>query len=81
MSPIPRGAIRRTDSSRGSRGGPAPPRTVGALSAREDSDVPWWRVINLRAASHSARNDHSAVCQRALLMREGVRFAPVGVGR
>ena len=60
-------------------GRPGAARTVGwALSALpEDSDVPWWRVINA-AGRISLATDHSAVLQRALLLREGVRFAPGG---
>ncbi len=57
-------------------GRPGAARTVGwALSALpEDTDVPWWRVINA-AGRISLANDHSAVLQRALLLREGVKFA------
>jgi len=60
-------------------GRPGAARTVGwALSALpEDADVPWWRVINA-AGRISLATDHSAVLQRALLLREGVRFAPGG---
>lgn len=49
-----------------------------ALSALpEDSDVPWWRVINA-AGRISLSGEHSAVLQRALLLREGLKFAPGG---
>jgi methylated-DNA-protein-cysteine methyltransferase-like protein len=60
-------------------GRPGAARTVGwALSAlSEDTDVPWWRVINA-SGRISLGTDHSAVLQRALLLREGVRFAPGG---
>jgi methylated-DNA-protein-cysteine methyltransferase-like protein len=60
-------------------GRPGAARTVGwALSALpEDSDVPWWRVINA-AGRISLATDHSAVLQRALLLREGVKFAAGG---
>ena len=60
-------------------GRPGAARTVGwALSALpEDSDVPWWRVINA-AGRISLAGEHSAVLQRALLLREGVKFVPGG---
>jgi methylated-DNA-protein-cysteine methyltransferase-like protein len=62
-------------------GRPGAARTVGwALSALpEDSDVPWWRVINAAGRISLAHHGHGAVLQRALLLREGVRFAPGGV--
>jgi hypothetical protein len=40
--------------------------------------VPWWRVINAAGRISLSSHDHSAVLQRALLLREGVRFAPGG---
>src|SRR5213075_2767960 len=61
-------------------GRPGAARTVGwALSALpEDNDVPWWRVINAAGRISFSGHDHSAVLQRALLLREGVKFAPGG---
>src|SRR5260370_25319938 len=61
-------------------GRPGAARTVGwALSALpEENDVPWWRVINAAGRISLAAHDHNAVLQRALLLREGVRFAPGG---
>ncbi len=61
-------------------GRPGAARTVGwALSALpEESDVPWWRVINAAGRISLAAHDHGAVVQRALLLREGVTFAPGG---
>lgn len=58
-------------------GRPGAARTVGwALSALPaDSDVPWWRVINAAGGISLADHRHGAVLQRALLLREGVRFA------
>lgn len=62
-------------------GRPGAARTVGwALSALPvESDVPWWRVINAAGRISLAGHRHGAVLQRALLLREGVRFAPGGV--
>lgn len=56
-------------------GQPGAARTVGwALSALPaDSDIPWWRVINA-AGRISLNHRHAAVLQRALLLREGVKF-------
>lgn len=61
-------------------GRPGAARTVGwALSALpDDSDVSWWRVVNASGRISFAAHDHSAVVQRALLLREGVRFTPGG---
>ena len=61
-------------------GRPGAARTVGwALSALpEDADVPWWRVINAAGRISLSAQDHGAVVQRALLLREGVKFAPGG---
>jgi methylated-DNA-protein-cysteine methyltransferase-like protein len=57
-------------------GYPRAARGVGrALAALPDqSNVPWWRVIN-RNGEISIRSDlHAPALQRALLEREGVRF-------
>jgi methylated-DNA-protein-cysteine methyltransferase-like protein len=58
-------------------GRPGAARTVGwALSALpHDSDVPWWRVINALGKISLGNHHHGAVLQRALLLRDGVRFA------
>jgi methylated-DNA-protein-cysteine methyltransferase-like protein len=60
-------------------GRPGAARTVGwALSALPDeSDVPWWRVLNASGRISLAANHHGAV-QRALLLREGVSFTHGG---
>ena len=59
---------------------PGAARTVGwALSALpDDTDVPWWRVLNAAGHISLSGTDHGAVVQRALLLREGVKFAPGG---
>ena len=76
---IPKGRVATYGIVARLAGRPGAARTVGwALSALpEDSDVPWWRVINV-AGRISLASDHSAVLQRALLLREGVKFAPGG---
>ena len=58
-------------------GRPGAARTVGwALSAlSHDSAVPWWRVINALGRISLGNHHHGAVLQRALLLRDGVRFA------
>ena len=79
---IPRGRVATYGLVARLAGRPGAARTVGwALSALpDDSDVPWWRVINAAGRISLAAHDHSAVLQRALLLREGVRFAPGGAG-
>lgn len=76
---IPKGRVATYGIVARLSGRPGAARTVGwALSALpEDSDVPWWRVINV-AGRISLAGDQSAVLQRALLLREGVKFAPGG---
>jgi methylated-DNA-protein-cysteine methyltransferase-like protein len=61
-------------------GRPGAARTVGwALSAlSHDSDVPWWRVINAAGRISGSHRGHAAVLQRALLLREGVKFSMAG---
>lgn len=77
---IPRGRVATYGVVARLAGRPGAARTVGwALSALpDDADVPWWRVINAAGRISLAAHDHGAVVQRALLLREGVRFAPGG---
>lgn len=77
---IPKGRVATYGIIARLAGRPGAARTVGwALSALpEDNDVPWWRVINAAGRISLSSHDHSAVLQRALLLREGVRFAPGG---
>jgi methylated-DNA-protein-cysteine methyltransferase-like protein len=79
---IPKGRVATYGIVARLAGRPGAARTVGwALSALpEDNDVPWWRVINAAGRISLSGHDHSAVLQRALLLREGVRFAPGGGG-
>jgi methylated-DNA-protein-cysteine methyltransferase-like protein len=55
---------------------PRAARTVGwALhSIPDDSDVPWWRVINSQGRISTTCWEHSAEVQRELLEAEGVEF-------
>lgn len=77
---IPKGRVATYGVVARLAGRPGAARTVGwALSALPaDSEVAWWRVINASGRISLAAHDHGAVVQRALLLREGVRFAPGG---
>ena len=77
---IPKGRVATYGIVARLAGRPGAARTVGwALSAlRGEGDVPWWRVINAAGRISLSAHDHSAVLQRALLLREGVKFAPGG---
>jgi methylated-DNA-protein-cysteine methyltransferase-like protein len=77
---IPRGRVATYGVVARLAGRPGAARTVGwALSALpQDSDVPWWRVINAAGRISLSSRNHSDVVQRALLLREGVKFAPGG---
>lgn len=77
---IPRGRVATYGVVARLAGRPGAARTVGwALSAlADDTDVPWWRVVNAAGSISLSAHDHSAVVQRALLLREGVRFSPGG---
>jgi methylated-DNA-protein-cysteine methyltransferase-like protein len=57
-------------------GHPRAARGVGqALHALDDdTDVPWWRVINRNGEISIRGVPHAPQLQRALLHREGVRF-------
>jgi methylated-DNA-protein-cysteine methyltransferase related protein len=77
---IPKGRVATYGLIARLAGRPGAARTVGwALSALpDDADVPWWRVLNASGRISLPPRDHGAVVQRALLLREGVRFAPGG---
>lgn len=77
---IPRGRVATYGVVARLAGRPGAARTVGwALSALDDeSDVPWWRVINAAGRISISSRNHSDVVQRALLLREGLKFAPGG---
>src|SRR6185436_17489151 len=77
---IPKGRVATYGVVARLAGRPGAARTVGwALSALpHDTDKPWWRVINSAGRISLATHDHGSVLQRALLLREGVRFSPGG---
>ncbi len=77
---IPKGRVATYGVVARLAGRPGAARTVGwALSALpEESDVAWWRVVNAAGRISLSTHNHAAVLQRALLLREGVRFAPGG---
>ncbi|HTY05583.1 MAG TPA: MGMT family protein [Gemmatimonadales bacterium] len=77
---IPKGRVATYGVVARLAGRPGAARQVGwALSALpDDGDVPWWRVINAAGRISLSTADHGAVVQRALLLREGVKFAPGG---
>lgn len=77
---IPKGRVATYGVVARLAGRPGAARTVGwALSALpHDTDIPWWRVINAAGRISLATHDHGSVLQRALLLREGVRFAAGG---
>ncbi len=77
---IPKGRVATYGLVARLAGRPGAARTVGwALSALpDDADVPWWRVLNASGRISLGARDHNAVVQRALLLREGLKFAPGG---
>jgi methylated-DNA-protein-cysteine methyltransferase related protein len=77
---IPKGRVATYGVLARLAGRPGAARTVGwALSALpDDADVPWWRVLNASGRISLSAHEHTSVVQRALLLREGVRFAPGG---
>lgn len=77
---IPKGRVATYGVVARLAGRPGAARTVGwALSALADADeVPWWRVINAAGRISLSSHNHTDVLQRALLLREGIKFAPGG---
>jgi len=77
---IPKGRVATYGVIARLAGRPGSARTVGwALSALpQDADVPWWRVLNAAGRISLSALEHTSVVQRALLLREGVRFATGG---
>lgn len=77
---IPKGRVATYGVVARLAGRPGAARTVGwALSALPDeAGVPWWRVLNASGRISLSERSHGSVVQRALLLREGVRFAPGG---
>src|SRR5436189_5708112 len=77
---IPRGRVATYGLVARLAGRPGAARTVGwALSALpDDTDVPWWRVLNAAGRISLSSADHNSGLPRALLVREGGKFAPGG---
>lgn len=73
---IPKGRIASYGGVAAMLGRPRAARGVGtALSALPfDTDVPWWRVVNVRGGISAPRWDGRGLRQRDLLEREGVEF-------
>lgn len=77
---VPRGRVVSYGGVAAILGRPRAARGVGrALSALpENSDVPWWRVINRNGEISIRSIAHGPALQRALLEAEGVVFQPNG---
>jgi methylated-DNA-protein-cysteine methyltransferase-like protein len=73
---IPRGRILSYGAVAALLGSPRAARGVGtALAALpDDTDVPWWRVVNRNGRISISNLHHGATLQRALLEGEGVVF-------
>lgn len=73
---IPRARVTSYGAVAAMAGKPRAARGVGwTLSGLpEDTDVPWWRVVNRRGEISTPRFNHLAQLQRALLEAEGVEF-------
>lgn len=73
---VPRGSVVSYGGVAAILGKPRAARGVGrALCALgEDSDVPWWRVVNRNGEISIKCATHGAAVQRVLLEGEGVRF-------
>ncbi len=80
MRRIPRGRAVSYGGVAALLGRPRAARAVGhALSVLpDDSDVPWWRVVNARGAIAPRPTPHAAALQRALLESEGITFSHDG---
>ena len=77
---IPRGRVSTYGQIADLAGIPRQPRRVGyALSAlKENSNVPWHRVINAKGEISARSGSGNESVQRRLLENEGVRFSPEG---
>src|SRR2546427_7932047 len=77
---IPRGRVATYGLVARLAGRPGAARTVGwALSALpDDSDVPWWRVLNAAGRISLSRAGHNNGLERALLLWGGGKISPRG---
>jgi methylated-DNA-protein-cysteine methyltransferase-like protein len=73
---VPRGRVVSYGGVAALLGRPRAARVVGRALALlpDDTDVPWWRVVNRNGEISIRGVMHEAALQRALLRREGVRF-------
>ena len=76
----PRGKIVSYGGVAAMLGQPRAARAVGRAlnSLPDDSNVPWWRVVNSRGEISIRGVDHGAILQRKLLEREGIKFERSG---
>lgn len=77
---VPRGRVVAYGAVAAVAGHPGAGRAVGGImsSLPDDSDVPWWRVINSRGEISIRGMLHGPIVQRKLLEAEGVRFDKKG---
>lgn len=77
---VPRGRVISYGGVAALLGHPRAARGVGGALNRlpEDTDVPWWRVVNRNGEISIRGVLHGAAIQRRLLQREGVRFSREG---
>ncbi|HET9440421.1 MAG TPA: methylated-DNA--[protein]-cysteine S-methyltransferase [Longimicrobiales bacterium] len=76
----PRGKIVSYGGVAAMLGQPRSARAVGrALNALpDDTDIPWWRVVNSRGEVSIRGVEQGESLQRSLLEREGVKFDGAG---
>ncbi|HEY0304474.1 MAG TPA: methylated-DNA--[protein]-cysteine S-methyltransferase [Longimicrobiales bacterium] len=76
----PRGKIVSYGGVAAMLGQPRAARAVGrALNSLPDnSNVPWWRVVNSRGEVSIRGVQHGEILQRKLLEREGIKFTRNG---
>ena len=77
---IPRGHVASYGAIAAIAGRPRSARAVGRLmrGLPDDSDVPWWRVVNVRGGISIPRSGHARTLQRVLLEEDGIPFGDRG---
>lgn len=77
---IPPGRVSSYGTIAAIAGRPRAARGVGRVLRQlsDDSDLPWWRVINARGEISIPRSGHARGLQRALLEDDGVVFGVAG---
>ena len=78
---VPRGRVVTYGQVAVELGSPAAARAVGyaLCNLNEDTNVPWWRVINAKGAISLRGRGANAELQRALLEHEGAEFDHDGI--